>query len=147
MEIPLGMCLVCEQKNKMWRCVDVTGGGTFHGICLECRDKYIKKNSQPKYTFKYASASFTMTIMDVIRQRGITLRNVGPETAEFLRKLTNAANGGERLQEMIAALDPYYESYQGDIYCFFCSAFNNDEHRDDCAWKIAKRNILHGFLP
>lgn len=44
MKIPLGMCLVCEQRKKMWRCVDVTGGGTYHGICFDCHDGYAKQS-------------------------------------------------------------------------------------------------------
>ena len=44
-KIPDGRCLICEQRKKMWRCVDLIGNGAaLHGVCFDCRDKYVQQS-------------------------------------------------------------------------------------------------------
>ena len=62
MKIPLGRCLVCEQRKQMWRCVDITGGGTFHGVCFECRDKYAQQSMHLTALRRWLAGSFFIII-------------------------------------------------------------------------------------
>ena len=42
----------------------------------------------------------------------------------------------------LAQFDPMYESYQGNVSCVFCGAWEEADgkitHKDDCLWKRAK---------
>jgi hypothetical protein len=38
MEIVIGKCLNCGKMIRMWRCGDITGGGTYHIVCFECNE-------------------------------------------------------------------------------------------------------------
>jgi hypothetical protein len=46
MEIPVAKCLTCGKMMQMWRCGDVSGGGTYHLVCFECSEKNSRQNVQ-----------------------------------------------------------------------------------------------------
>jgi hypothetical protein len=39
METPVGKCMNCGKTINMWRCGDTAGGGTYHIVCFECRER------------------------------------------------------------------------------------------------------------
>ena len=39
MQTPVGKCLNCGKTIQMWRCEDTPGGGTYHIVCFECRER------------------------------------------------------------------------------------------------------------
>jgi len=46
METPIGKCLTCGKTIQMWRCVDISGGGTYHIVCFECSERDSRKSGQ-----------------------------------------------------------------------------------------------------
>ena len=46
MEIPIGKCLSCGKMIEMWRCGDMTGGGTYHIVCFECNERDSRQSVQ-----------------------------------------------------------------------------------------------------
>lgn len=49
----------------------------------------------------------------------------------------------EDIIKKLAESDPMYESYQGNVSCFFCGAFDEVDgsiiHDKDCLWLRAKQ--------
>lgn len=41
----------------------------------------------------------------------------------------------------LAYIDPYANSFFGDIYCFFCSAGKDEYHDSSCIWRRANEEI------
>lgn len=52
MEIPYGMCLVCETNRRMQKCIDLTGGGNYYGVCFRCFGKMVGDEEMSTYEFK-----------------------------------------------------------------------------------------------
>jgi hypothetical protein len=49
--------------------------------------------------------------------------------------------GSIELIIQLSRMDPTYENYRGDEYCFFCGREKLIEpfHEDDCIWLVSKR--------
>jgi hypothetical protein len=45
MEVPSGKCMSCGKTINMWRCGDVSGGGTYHIVCFECSERNSRQNA------------------------------------------------------------------------------------------------------
>jgi hypothetical protein len=46
METPVGKCLNCGKMIRMWRCENMTGGGTYHIVCFECNERDSRQSVQ-----------------------------------------------------------------------------------------------------
>jgi hypothetical protein len=58
MEIPVAKCLTCGKTMEMWRCGDVSGGGTYHIVCFECSEKDSRQNVQLTSLWRWVGCSF-----------------------------------------------------------------------------------------
>lgn len=91
------------------------------------------------YTCRVDKTNHTITIMNRVTKRGITMRNVGDEMAAFLVMMAQKAG----VSDDLGKVDPTYESYQGNTSCFFCGAFEEGQggkvaHGEGCLWESAK---------
>ena len=58
------------------------------------------------YTCKVDKTNHAITIIDKTTKRGITMRNIGEEMAEFLVTMAQKANQGDENQPEIVSVKP-----------------------------------------
>jgi hypothetical protein len=61
MEVPVGKCLNCGKMINMWRCGDVTGGGTYHIVCFECNERTSRQSVQLTAVWRWVIGGIFVT--------------------------------------------------------------------------------------